>query len=153
MNITLMLRKDWVVCDLFVCDNRRNKHEDKRTSLIFSMLWTCKNVSNFTSSGMLLLLAKDLPKLGAVYKTTCNMKMFDFLVNFKRLLLLILLSLAHTGKGKIYIYIFCHLQTVLSDQASSFLSMFQCASWVNLFCFVFQRLQRTKPPWLLVVKD
>ena len=34
------------------------------------------------------------------------MKIFDFLVNFKRLLLLILLSLAHTGKGKVYTYIF-----------------------------------------------
>ena len=55
---------------------------------------------------MLLVLAKDLPKLRVVYKTTCNMKMFDFLVNFKRLLLLILLSLAHTGKGKIYIFIY-----------------------------------------------
>ncbi|XP_029202712.2 brevican core protein-like [Acropora millepora] len=47
---------------------------------------------------MLLLLAKDLLKLGAVFKTTCDLKMLDFLVNFKGLLLLMLLSLAHAGK-------------------------------------------------------
>ena len=72
------------------------------TSLIFSMLLTCKNVCKFTSSDVLLLLAKDLPKLGAAFKTTRKMDMFEFLVNFKRLLLLILLSLAHADKGKIY---------------------------------------------------
>ena len=83
------------------------------------MLLTCKNVCNFISSDVLLLLAKDLPRLGAVLKTTRNMKMFEFLVNFKRLLLLILLSLAHTCKGKIYI--FCHLLRILLDQGSSFL--------------------------------
>ncbi|XP_044181051.1 uncharacterized protein LOC114966927 [Acropora millepora] len=62
------------------------------------MLLTCKTVCNFTSSDVLLLLAKDLPKMGAVLKTTRNMKMSEFLVNFKRLLLLILLSLAQAGK-------------------------------------------------------
>ena len=86
------------------------------------MLLTLKNVCTFTSSGVWLLLAKDLSKLGAVFKTTCKMKMFDFLVNFKRLLLFILLSLTHTGKGKIDF--FCPLQRILSDKASSFLSIF-----------------------------
>ena len=40
--------------------------------------------------------------LGAVFRTQCNMKTFDFLVIFKQqsLLLLILLSLAHAEKGK-----------------------------------------------------
>ena len=62
----------------------------------------CKlqTVINFTLFGILLLLAKELPKLAAVLKTTCNMKTFDFLAIFKRLLVLILLSLAHDGKGK-----------------------------------------------------
>ena len=77
-------------------------------------------MNNFTVFIILLVLAKDMPRLGAVFKTKCNMKTFDLLVIFKRPLLLILLSLAYVGKGKKKKK--SRLQGILSDQASSFLS-------------------------------
>ena len=67
---------------------------------IVAIFLNYKTVINFASFGILLLIAQELPKLGAVLRTTCNMKTFEFLAMFKRLLLLILLSLAHAGKGK-----------------------------------------------------
>ena len=96
-----------------------------------------KNVIDFTSFGILLLLAKKLPKLALVLKLACNMKTFDFLAIFKQLLLLILLSLAHAGKGKRLCLVICKEQ-------------FRAMSQSILFC---RFLQRTRPPRQSVVKE
>jgi len=60
-----------------------------------------KVINVATSFSILLLLSNDRPKLaGAVFKTTCTMKTFGLFGFFRRLLLLILLSLANVGKGQ-----------------------------------------------------
>ena len=97
--------------------------------VINSTLLTFKNVCIFASSGVSLLLTKDLPKLGAVFKTTsCNMKMFDFLLNLKCLLLLNLLSLVYTGKGNFFFLTFAKDIT----GPSKFLP-FQCSCELSQF--------------------